>query len=304
MQRSIIFLIFHISIIWNLNFIEAGFLTNYPTTSASTGTTAILQDSYNVPQYTASNTAAVENIGYNYNSAAAPVVEKKIYVHVPPQISEQNLQYGPPQPPPRKHYKIIFVKAPSQPTQPPSQPEVEEKTLVYVLVKKPEPPIVQEVPSNANKPSKPEVYFINYKTQKEGINQNNGGSAGSGLFTGSFGSNNNGVNSGSGSIADTLGPSLGGSLGSSLGGTLDDNSLGGGFSGLGVASTATATNSASFGSNSNSFHSGSSSSPTSAIGGFGSHHDHNISPISSSLAPSTSSYLPPPQSYLPPNFIK
>jgi biopolymer transport protein ExbD len=43
---------------------------------------------------------------------------------------------------PQKHYKIIFVKAPSYPTQSQAQlqaqSKTEEKTLVYVLVKKPE----------------------------------------------------------------------------------------------------------------------------------------------------------------------
>lgn len=45
-------------------------------------------------------------------------------------------------------------------------PQNEEKTLVYVLVKKPEeqPEIV--IPTQApTQPSKPEVYFIKYKTQ-------------------------------------------------------------------------------------------------------------------------------------------
>lgn len=73
-------------------------------------------------------------------------------------------------PPPQKHYKIVFIKAPTPPapTAPviPVIPQNEEKTLVYVLVKKPEeqPEIV--IPTQApTQPSKPEVYFIKYKTQ-------------------------------------------------------------------------------------------------------------------------------------------
>ena len=73
-------------------------------------------------------------------------------------------------PPPQKHYKIVFIKAPTPPapTAPviPVIPQNEEKTLVYVLVKKPEeqPEIV--IPTQPpTQPSKPEVYFIKYKTQ-------------------------------------------------------------------------------------------------------------------------------------------
>lgn len=50
----------------------------------------------------------------------------------------------------------------------PVQPQNEEKTLVYVLVKKPEEQQEIVIPTSApTQPSKPEVYFIKYKTQKE-----------------------------------------------------------------------------------------------------------------------------------------
>lgn len=74
--------------------------------------------------------------------------------------------------PPQKHYKIVFIKAPAPPapTAPviPIQPQNEEKTLVYVLVKRPDeqPDIVVPTPA-PTQPSKPEVYFIRYKTQKQ-----------------------------------------------------------------------------------------------------------------------------------------
>lgn len=75
-------------------------------------------------------------------------------------------------PPVQKHYKIVFIKAPSPPKQqapvlPPIQ-QSEEKTLVYVLVKKPDeqPDIVIPTPA-PTQPSKPEVYFIRYKTKKQ-----------------------------------------------------------------------------------------------------------------------------------------
>uniref|UniRef100_T1GCG0 DUF243 domain-containing protein n=1 Tax=Megaselia scalaris TaxID=36166 RepID=T1GCG0_MEGSC len=74
--------------------------------------------------------------------------------------------------PPQKHYKIVFIKAPQPPTTPlPSipPPQVnEEKTIIYVLVRKLEetPDLVIPTPASTS-PSKPEVYFIRYKTEKE-----------------------------------------------------------------------------------------------------------------------------------------
>lgn len=101
------------------------------------------------------------------------IVQKHIYVHVPPPEQEEVRPQRPiPVQPAQKHYKIIFIKAPSPPTyQPPvipPQPQNEEKTLVYVLVKKPEEQPEINIPQVApTQPSKPEVYFIKYKTQKE-----------------------------------------------------------------------------------------------------------------------------------------
>lgn len=71
---------------------------------------------------------------------------------------------------PQKHYKIIFIKAPTAPTPTapviPLQAQNEEKTLVYVLVKKPEDQPEISIPTAApTQPTKPEVYFIRYKTQ-------------------------------------------------------------------------------------------------------------------------------------------
>lgn len=101
------------------------------------------------------------------------VVHKHVYVHVPPPEAPEYKAPKPilPPPPPQKHYKIVFIKAPTPPTPtapvlPPLPPQDEEKTLIYVLVKKPEeqPEIV--LPTQApTQPSKPEVYFIRYKTQ-------------------------------------------------------------------------------------------------------------------------------------------
>uniref|UniRef100_A0A182QHF7 DUF243 domain-containing protein n=1 Tax=Anopheles farauti TaxID=69004 RepID=A0A182QHF7_9DIPT len=112
----------------------------------------------------------------NTASFVAPqqqIVQKHIYVHVPPPEPEQSFQQQIVAPGLRqKHYKIIFIKTPH--VQPSAaqlalqQSQTEEKTIVYVLVKKPEPLGDISLPSPAvTKPSKPEVYFIKYKTNTE-----------------------------------------------------------------------------------------------------------------------------------------
>lgn len=72
---------------------------------------------------------------------------------------------------PQKHYQVLFINAPSPP--PPQQhhvelgPPPELKTLVYVLVKKPQPPPAINFikPAPPPHPHKPEVYFIRYKNR-------------------------------------------------------------------------------------------------------------------------------------------
>jgi Domain of unknown function (DUF243) len=97
------------------------------------------------------------------------LVTKNVYVHIPP---EEPAQIVPSQtievPVSKKHYKIIFIKAPTPPTPTaaiiPEQPQDEHKTLVYVLVKKPDPQPETVVPKpEPTEPSKPEVFFIKYK---------------------------------------------------------------------------------------------------------------------------------------------
>lgn len=101
-----------------------------------------------------------------------PEITKSVFVHLPPNDNEQPLpsQVLPAQPP-KKHYKIIFIKAPesAQPAAPiiPPQPQDEHKTLVYVLVKKPDEQPQIELPTpETTQPSKPEVYFIKYNVNK------------------------------------------------------------------------------------------------------------------------------------------
>jgi hypothetical protein len=101
------------------------------------------------------------------------LVQKHIYVHVPPPEPEEHVSRPLPQfRPAQKHYKIVFIKAPTPPTptaaniQLPGQDE--QKTLIYVLVKKPDEAEALNIQQPApTQPSKPEVYFIKYKTQKQ-----------------------------------------------------------------------------------------------------------------------------------------
>jgi hypothetical protein len=103
----------------------------------------------------------------------APVIHKHVYVHVPPPEAPEYKapKYIAPVAPPQKHYKIVFIKAPTPPTPtapvlPPLPQPDEEKTLIYVLVKKPEEQPDVVIPTQPpTQPSKPEVYFIRYKTQ-------------------------------------------------------------------------------------------------------------------------------------------
>ncbi|KAF5286134.1 hypothetical protein FQA39_LY16417 [Lamprigera yunnana] len=80
----------------------------------------------------------------------------------------------------QRNTKIIFVKAPTYGSVTPEviapQSLSEDKTLVYVLVKRPENGGQITIPAGAGvKQSKPEVYFIKYKTQHDAHQQIVGG---------------------------------------------------------------------------------------------------------------------------------
>lgn len=97
-------------------------------------------------------------------------------VHVPPPDFEKPEPVLTPIVTNKKHYNIIFIKAPaiSQSSSVIQQLQSEDKTIVYVLVKKPE---FSAIPSLAIQPEgkihKPEVFFIKYKTKNEGFSQAN-----------------------------------------------------------------------------------------------------------------------------------
>ncbi|CAH1099585.1 unnamed protein product [Psylliodes chrysocephalus] len=182
-------------------------------------------------------------LGSNHFSNPGSIVTKHIYVHVPPpDLEEQQQRLQPVFYPPKKTYKIIFIKTPTAPAASyasPSviQPQSQDKTLIYVLVKKPEDQADIQIPEVVpTQPSKPEVYFIRYKSRKSP-----GGNGGP--FEGF---------SGSGPASSFADPSAGGSL-------LGTDSFGSGsFPGYPTASGS---------SHSSSFHNGiSGSKPSSSYG--------------------------------------
>lgn len=101
-----------------------------------------------------------------------PIVTKHFYVHAAPEEPEERagpryVQLGRS----RKTYKVIFIKAPSYDSSAriiPVLPHNEEKTVVYVLSKKPNFEQNIQLPEQpVTEPPKPEVFFIKYKTQQE-----------------------------------------------------------------------------------------------------------------------------------------
>ncbi|XP_050071701.1 uncharacterized protein LOC126559570 [Anopheles maculipalpis] len=167
--------------------------------------------------------------GGSFGGSQQAIIQKHIYVHVPPPEPEEVRVQRPIQlAAPQKHYKIIFIKAPSAPSyqapQIPIQPQNEEKTLVYVLVKKPDEQQDIVIPTPApTQPSKPEVYFIKYKTQKEsgggvsggfGSGAGFGGDLGGGLGGGDLGGHGSLVGGDLGGHGGGHGGDLGGHGGS------------------------------------------------------------------------------------------
>lgn len=125
---------------------------------------------YQPPVYQTSAQTATQ-----YNTAQAsqePIITKHFYVHAAPEDPEE--ETGPrfiPVGRPRKTYKIIFIKTPTYGLKSqiiPVLPQNEEKTIVYVLSKKPTFDQNIQLPEPAaTEPTKPEVFFVKYKTQEE-----------------------------------------------------------------------------------------------------------------------------------------
>ena len=95
-------------------------------------------------------------------SCARPIVTRNLYLYNAP---KQEVTYGPPPylPDPKVHYNFVFVRTPdpSLGPKPIIAPPPQQKTLVYLLSKRPDAQSQQviEVPAN---PTQPEVFFVNY----------------------------------------------------------------------------------------------------------------------------------------------
>ncbi|XP_055306924.1 uncharacterized protein LOC129571184 [Sitodiplosis mosellana] len=103
---------------------------------------------------------------YGATSPNLQLITKHVYVHIPPNEPEFQSSQTFKKSIPKKHYNIIFIKAPTppRPTVPVIPTQDEHKTLVYILVKKPEPLPRLEIPqAETTEPSKPEVFFVKYK---------------------------------------------------------------------------------------------------------------------------------------------
>ncbi|XP_055383952.1 ESCRT-I complex subunit tsg101-like isoform X2 [Condylostylus longicornis] len=173
------FVTFEIFIIY-INYVIARPELPPPSSSSSSSSSSYQYNSIisstQASSYLPPSSSSSSSAGASYGPPVqAPIIHKHVYVHVSPNEPEHQPARKPiVLPPPQKHYKIVFIKAPSPPipTSPviPIVPQSEEKTLVYVLVKKPDeqPDII--IPTLApTQPSKPEVYFIRYKTQKQSV---------------------------------------------------------------------------------------------------------------------------------------
>ena len=95
-------------------------------------------------------------------TCAQPIVTRNLYLYNAP---KQEVTYGPPPylPDPKVHYNFVFVRTPdpSLGPRPIVAPPPQQKTLVYLLSKRPDAQSQQviEVPST---PTQPEVFFVNY----------------------------------------------------------------------------------------------------------------------------------------------
>ena len=113
------------------------------------------------------------DVGTGGGYGGTSLIQKHIDFHVTPPEPEKHISQREPQfRPAQKHYKIVFIKSPTPPTPTADNIQLpghdEQKTLIYVLVKKPDQAEALKIQQPApTQPSKPEVYFIKYKTQKK-----------------------------------------------------------------------------------------------------------------------------------------
>uniref|UniRef100_A0A182TDW0 DM5 domain-containing protein n=1 Tax=Anopheles melas TaxID=34690 RepID=A0A182TDW0_9DIPT len=97
-----------------------------------------------------------------------PVIKKNFYYHVAQDDTIAETDTNTLTITPRKHYKVIFIKAPSASANAGASSQAasqtEEKTIVYVLVNKPAKANANsEADASSYSSGKPEVYFVKYQ---------------------------------------------------------------------------------------------------------------------------------------------
>uniref|UniRef100_A0A2P2IG78 Protein FAM98A-like n=1 Tax=Hirondellea gigas TaxID=1518452 RepID=A0A2P2IG78_9CRUS len=95
-------------------------------------------------------------------SCATPIVTRNLFLYDAPAVK---VTYGPAPdiPDPRVYYNLVFIRTPlpKPGPKPIVAPPPQQKTVVYILNKRPEPQ-EHEVIEIDVKPTQPEVYFVNY----------------------------------------------------------------------------------------------------------------------------------------------
>ncbi|XP_068157373.1 uncharacterized protein TwdlV [Drosophila tropicalis] len=99
------------------------------------------------------------------------IVSKRFFIHSAPEDTEEDykerhITVGVP----KRNYNVVFIKSPqrnNKKTLKISPAVNEDKTVIYVLSKKGESDVQAEVVEQASSTSKPEVFFIKYKTNEE-----------------------------------------------------------------------------------------------------------------------------------------
>lgn len=112
---------------------------------------------------------------HHVHESKKPLITKTIFIHAAPEETEEDIDQDQLAQQPRKHYNVIFVKAPSQTSKATALNLVkglkEEKTVVYVLSKKTTAADLQDAIADTPRHiNKPEVFFIKYRTPEEAAN--------------------------------------------------------------------------------------------------------------------------------------
>ncbi|EDW95631.1 uncharacterized protein LOC6535263 [Drosophila yakuba] len=142
--------------------------------STSTGGGSFFQGAVQVPpgqpQAVYQQPAAQTHHQQQHVQQQQAIVSKRFFIHSAPEeaedYKERHITVGVP----KRNYNVVFIKSPqrnNRKTIKISPAANEEKTVIYVLSKKGESDLNAEVVEQASSTSKPEVFFIKYKTNEE-----------------------------------------------------------------------------------------------------------------------------------------